>query len=242
MANEYSCTCNSQWSDSNCYTPAPCSTPGEVSQGTRSFSDTNHASNVTYSCNAGYEITSGDATLTCNHGSWTGSLPTCEDIDECANNPCQNSGKCSNLVNAYRCTCNSQWTGTNCDTPAPCSTPSEISQGSGTYSDTLHGSTVTFACISGYEIKSGDASRTCSYGSWNGSQPTCGGNLQMSSIRISPRMIILLFLTKAIQNDANSATKYKRMRYKPLCKPGCMFKQPRILQLHMHISMGREEL
>ncbi|WAR12727.1 SNED1-like protein, partial [Mya arenaria] len=116
LVNAYSCTCSAQWTGTNCDTPKSCSTPGEVSDGTRSFSDTNHASTVTYTCDAGFEIKSGDATLSCSYGTWSGSLPACGDIDECANNPCENSGQCNNLANAYSCTCNSQWSGTNCDT------------------------------------------------------------------------------------------------------------------------------
>ena len=38
------------------------------------------------------------------------------DIDECASNPCQNSGTCSNGVNEYSCSCLPGYTGDECQT------------------------------------------------------------------------------------------------------------------------------
>ncbi|XP_060579780.1 sushi, nidogen and EGF-like domain-containing protein 1 isoform X2 [Ruditapes philippinarum] len=37
-----------------------------------------------------------------------------QDIDECAPGPCKNGGTCSNLVNAYSCSCTNGYSGTNC--------------------------------------------------------------------------------------------------------------------------------
>jgi hypothetical protein len=36
------------------------------------------------------------------------------DIDECLSSPCQH-GTCHDLPNAYRCTCDHGYTGTNCE-------------------------------------------------------------------------------------------------------------------------------
>ncbi|XP_070549873.1 hyalin-like [Ptychodera flava] len=40
---------------------------------------------------------------------------SCEDIDECASEPCQNNATCVNDVDEYRCLCEDGWQGVNCD-------------------------------------------------------------------------------------------------------------------------------
>ena len=37
------------------------------------------------------------------------------DIDECAENPCQNDGTCMDLVNSYTCICASCYSGDHCE-------------------------------------------------------------------------------------------------------------------------------
>ena len=37
------------------------------------------------------------------------------DINECASQPCQNSGQCADRVNGYTCTCADGYAGTNCE-------------------------------------------------------------------------------------------------------------------------------
>ncbi|MFT3771512.1 MAG: calcium-binding EGF-like domain-containing protein [Minicystis sp.] len=39
----------------------------------------------------------------------------CQNIDDCASNPCQNGGTCTDGVNSYTCACPAGFTGTNCD-------------------------------------------------------------------------------------------------------------------------------
>ena len=36
------------------------------------------------------------------------------DINECSSSPCQNGGKCKDLVNRYECQCAPGYEGTNC--------------------------------------------------------------------------------------------------------------------------------
>ena len=38
------------------------------------------------------------------------------DIDECANNPCQNNGTCQDLLSNYTCICADGYSGPNCST------------------------------------------------------------------------------------------------------------------------------
>ena len=39
-----------------------------------------------------------------------------QDINECASNPCQNGGNCSDFVAEYNCTCQPGFSGTDCET------------------------------------------------------------------------------------------------------------------------------
>ena len=38
------------------------------------------------------------------------------DINECASNPCQNGGTCTDAVNGYTCACVAGYTGSDCET------------------------------------------------------------------------------------------------------------------------------
>ena len=65
----------------------------------------------------------------------------CEQIDECAPKPCgaPYRGTCADGINAYTCTCNTGWEGTNCATAKACT-----SNGAGT--------SVAYACVNGGTI------------------------------------------------------------------------------------------
>ena len=44
------------------------------------------------------------------------------DIDECASNPCENGGTCTDEVNGYTCACEAGYTDDNCGTSKCCRT------------------------------------------------------------------------------------------------------------------------
>ncbi len=45
----------------------------------------------------------------------------CEtDIDDCAPRPCENDGRCEDLVNGYSCSCGDVWMGKNCELVSVC--------------------------------------------------------------------------------------------------------------------------
>ncbi|KAH3781440.1 hypothetical protein DPMN_159267 [Dreissena polymorpha] len=58
----------------------PCSAPPGTSNGSPTYSSTDHGATATYKCNTGYQITAGSATRTCSDGTWSGSTPTCGGI------------------------------------------------------------------------------------------------------------------------------------------------------------------
>ncbi|KAM8858815.1 fibulin-7 isoform 3-T3 [Spinachia spinachia] len=69
---------------------------------------------VHFTCFPGYHL-AGSATRVCRHnGTWTGIGAVCNDISECASNPCQNGGTCVEGVNQYKCTCPQNWSGSLC--------------------------------------------------------------------------------------------------------------------------------
>ncbi|XP_066300020.1 uncharacterized protein [Branchiostoma lanceolatum] len=66
-----------------------------------------YGSVLTFTCNTGYSL-DGAATLTCRaDGTWSGSPPTCTDVDECAspNGGCGQNMICTNTIGSYLCSC-----------------------------------------------------------------------------------------------------------------------------------------
>ena len=49
--------------------------------------------------------------------------PDADQTDECADSPCQNSGRCVNEGSTYRCECGAGWTGSNCETEIQLQSP-----------------------------------------------------------------------------------------------------------------------
>ncbi|XP_060593777.1 fibropellin-1-like, partial [Ruditapes philippinarum] len=130
----------------------PCPTPGSISYGSRSYTGTTDGSRVTYSCNAGYTFTSGSASRTCSNGAWSGSQPTCGDIDECASSPCKNGAPCTNGQNRFTCACTAGWTGADCNTDVnecasnPCKNGATCHNGRNQYSCTCAGGWQGYNC------------------------------------------------------------------------------------------------
>ncbi|XP_013388160.1 neurogenic locus notch homolog protein 2 isoform X4 [Lingula anatina] len=80
---------------------------------------------------------------------WNGTLCD-ENIDECAVNPCQNGGNCTDLVATYRCSCPGGFTGKDCETNINDCEPNPCANG-GTCTD--HIMNYTCSCATGYSGK-----------------------------------------------------------------------------------------
>jgi len=73
---------------------------------------------VVVDCADGYE---GGGPWVCDaEGKFSGE--ECSDIDECAGNPCQNGGVCTNGINSYTCTCAAGYLGDDCSDVDECAT------------------------------------------------------------------------------------------------------------------------
>ncbi|VDI54951.1 Hypothetical predicted protein [Mytilus galloprovincialis] len=110
----------------------------------------NYQDTITYACNRGYELKSGDLTRQCQDDkAWSGSPPVCEIV------------ACPDLTPVNFATITAE-TGKN------------------------YQGTITYACNRGYELKSGDLTRQCQDDkAWSGSPPVCEA-VVCPDLRIEP--------------------------------------------------------
>ena len=69
--------------------------------------------------------TDGNLTYHCNCAAGFTGYNCSEDIDECDPNPCENGGKCTNLLQMYECECPNGFSGETCNTFSDPCTPSQ---------------------------------------------------------------------------------------------------------------------
>ncbi|XP_070549842.1 uncharacterized protein [Ptychodera flava] len=105
LINKYECTCTRGWTGENCDEDVDeCSS--------RLFNFCHHTCNnvhrtqddrgYTCSCLRGFRLKDDSY--------------SCEEIDECESNPCQNDGTCVDDIDMYMCQCSPGWEGINCQT------------------------------------------------------------------------------------------------------------------------------
>ena len=108
------CEASGTWSGSPAVcSPVDCGAPPTVTNGSRTFSFTTYNSTASYTCNSGYTRL-GPATLTCGAtGSW-GTVPTCNDTNECTSGSvCTATGNtCTNTTGSWQCSCAAGYSGT----------------------------------------------------------------------------------------------------------------------------------
>ncbi|XP_062520176.1 mucin-19-like isoform X2 [Corticium candelabrum] len=131
---------------------------------------------VKFSCNRGF-ILQGYSSRQCQaDGTWTGSLPFCTDIDECAagTHNCDSQAKCANTYGSFTCTCNSCYRGNGVTcTSKRCSMLEAPLYGSVSSRSNLCGKRVMFQCYAGYRLQ-GVSSIQCRTNSlWSRTQPVC---------------------------------------------------------------------
>ncbi|XP_071853893.1 sushi, von Willebrand factor type A, EGF and pentraxin domain-containing protein 1-like isoform X2 [Apostichopus japonicus] len=200
--NQRTCTVTGVWSgDAPSCQSVACPPLPFVLNGGYTCSDANNANSLcTFTCNTRFEITSGDATITCDqNGVWTGEtascgLITCPDLGAVANGdpPSCSNGFSAGSMCTYQCNAGflligqtsrvcdaatSSWSGfqPTC-VQIVCSSLTGITNGGQpTCTDSFNaGSMCSYTCNSGF-LLSGDAQRTCDLndGTWSGIEPTC---------------------------------------------------------------------
>jgi len=192
------CGSNKAWSGSNLVcTKVSCGTPPTISHAARSGSTFTYQASVTYSCNSGYQRSSGSTTRTCgSNKAWSGSNLVCVKVS-CGTPPTISNSKRSGSTYTYQasvtyscntgyqktsgsttrtCGSNKAWSGSNlvCS-KVSCGDPGNVALAKKSGSSYVYQAKVTYTCNSGYEVKSGNAQRTCgSNKAWSGSKPVCG--------------------------------------------------------------------
>ncbi len=122
---------------------------------------------ATYTCNTGYTLNGGTTTRTCGSGVWSGSAPTCQRKWNGLCTVCLLSGIVSHTA----------------DCPElPPLTNGMIMYSAGSHNNRPFFSHAVHSCNTGYTLTGGTltagTTRVCvSGGSWDGSPPTCQGEL-----------------------------------------------------------------
>ncbi|XP_062499002.1 sushi, von Willebrand factor type A, EGF and pentraxin domain-containing protein 1-like [Corticium candelabrum] len=173
----FTCTCiNCYAGDGAACTLVDCGGLSTPPNGVKNSIQTTCDTTVSFSCNAGFSLQESSSRSCQHNGIWSGTQPTCQDIDECniGSHMCHTNAMCTNTIGSYSCSCHSCYTGNgvSCNL-IYCSRLSAPAQGSVSGSQTSCGSTVTFSCSSGYTL-SGSTSRACqTNGAWSGSTSSC---------------------------------------------------------------------
>ena len=171
-----------------------CSQPVQILNGEFEAEGLVYGSNLTYSCDEGYEMI-GEAVLTCgSDGLWLGEVPTCNAItcdppDSILNGQvvykdlrlgsvvrykCNEGYELSIDQDVRRCLANLSFEGEDpvCE-PVRCNEPDDLLYGSKVVEGYEFQSIVTYQCDEGYILK-GDSARTCTKDkTWNGQVPIC---------------------------------------------------------------------
>ncbi|XP_039251867.2 zonadhesin-like isoform X1 [Styela clava] len=99
----------------NCSFSVPCPIPLSIENGEVEFwaegTSAEAGEIIFFSCKNGYEL-EGDFVNTCrNNGKWLKRNPVCNDIDECASQPCHADAICVNTPGSYICFCREGFNG-----------------------------------------------------------------------------------------------------------------------------------
>ncbi|XP_076085388.1 sushi, von Willebrand factor type A, EGF and pentraxin domain-containing protein 1-like [Mytilus galloprovincialis] len=135
----------------------PCAEPTTIVNGQfdKLASPIMPGSQVTYTCDIGYQLENGHSTMNCDVGGlYSGALPVCTDIDYCIGVSCKNGGTCHDQLTDFICDCTGNYYGKLCQNL------------DGGWTDSSDWSVCSTTCGEGIQI----ATRTCT-----NPQPEDGG-------------------------------------------------------------------
>ncbi|KAM4706820.1 sushi, von Willebrand factor type A, EGF and pentraxin domain-containing protein 1 [Discoglossus pictus] len=191
----YICTCIAPYKGNGkkCSEPVKCKDPGELENGNYSGNQFIVGSELTFSCNEGYDLIGEVKVICLESGDWNNVIPYCQAVS-CDKAPVPDNGdivgsnftygkiitfRCNEgymLVGNEESVClsNGSWShgAPSCES-VTCSKPKEIENGRFILSGLTFTSTASYECITGYSLQ-GPLTLTCeASGKWSGETPSC---------------------------------------------------------------------
>ncbi|TSN12231.1 Sushi, von Willebrand factor type A, EGF and pentraxin domain-containing protein 1 [Bagarius yarrelli] len=152
-----------------------CGAPPALVHGQYHGEDFHAGSSVLYQCRPGFYLL-GESKMQCgNNGKWSGNMPACLDMDECAlGSDCDENASCQNTDGSYTCTCIYPFTGDgrSC-TALSCSPPTVPKHGLMEGTNFTYRSKVTFSCKEGYILQGPTELQCQSDLKWISAPPSC---------------------------------------------------------------------
>ncbi|KAM4772091.1 sushi, nidogen and EGF-like domain-containing protein 1 [Rhinophrynus dorsalis] len=112
---KYKCDCPPNYSGRHCEKELNCGAPEQVKYAQMIVTSTLPGGRAEYHCNEGYVLSTANNTRVCSEDGMWSVPPECEEIDECASQPCQNGAVCKDRVSHFLCDCQKGYSGTYCE-------------------------------------------------------------------------------------------------------------------------------